>query len=70
MVNNTQLNSLVSNGILNSYAPLSDVEDSYTAQFEHVRTTLYRSTPPDLTQEQTILLRPDFKEVVSRGDDY
>ncbi|KIX08914.1 methionine aminopeptidase, type II [Rhinocladiella mackenziei CBS 650.93] len=47
------LNSLVSNGILDSYAPLSDVKGSYTAQFEH-----------------TILLRPNAKEVVSRGDDY
>ncbi|KAI9759863.1 MAG: blue light receptor [Chaenotheca gracillima] len=47
------LNSLVSHGIVQSYAPLNDVPGSHVAQFEH-----------------TILLRPEAKEVVSRGDDY
>ncbi|CAK7213287.1 Methionine aminopeptidase 2 [Sporothrix bragantina] len=47
------LNSLVSNGIVESYPPLVDKKGSYTAQFEH-----------------TILLRPNVKEVISRGDDY
>ena len=30
------MNSLISNGIVHSYAPLSDVKGSYTAQFERV----------------------------------
>jgi methionyl aminopeptidase len=32
----TQLNSLVSNGVLEHYSPLMDVKGSYSAQFEHV----------------------------------
>lgn len=47
------MRSLVSNGIVDCYAPLVDVAGSYVAQFEH-----------------TILLRPNCKEVISRGDDY
>ncbi|KAF2118259.1 methionine aminopeptidase 2-like protein [Lophiotrema nucula] len=47
------MRSLVSNGIVESYAPLVDVAGSYVAQFEH-----------------TVLIRPNCKEVVSRGDDY
>ncbi|KAF2472806.1 methionine aminopeptidase 2-like protein [Lindgomyces ingoldianus] len=47
------MRSLVSNGIVESYAPLVDVPGSYVAQFEH-----------------TVLLRPNCKEVISRGDDY
>ncbi|KAF2013603.1 methionine aminopeptidase 2-like protein [Aaosphaeria arxii CBS 175.79] len=47
------MRSLVSNGIVDCYAPLVDVPNSYIAQFEH-----------------TVLLRPNCKEIVSRGDDY
>ncbi|EGE83671.2 methionyl aminopeptidase [Blastomyces gilchristii SLH14081] len=47
------MRSLVSKGIVQSYAPLVDVPGSYVAQFEH-----------------TVLLRPNCKEVISRGDDY
>ena len=49
----SQLNNLVSNGMVNAYPPLVDQKGSYTAQFEH-----------------TILLRPNVKEVISRGDDF
>lgn len=31
------MNSLITNGIVDMYPPLNDVEGSYTAQFEHVR---------------------------------
>ncbi|KAF2638397.1 methionine aminopeptidase 2-like protein [Massarina eburnea CBS 473.64] len=47
------MKSLVSNGIVQEYAPLVDVPGSYIAQFEH-----------------TVLLRPNCKEIISRGDDY
>ncbi|KAF2791897.1 methionine aminopeptidase 2-like protein [Melanomma pulvis-pyrius CBS 109.77] len=47
------MRSLVSNGIVESYAPLVDVPGTYVAQFEH-----------------TVLLRPNCKEVISRGSDY
>ncbi|KAF2745592.1 methionine aminopeptidase 2-like protein [Sporormia fimetaria CBS 119925] len=47
------MRSLVSNGIVEAYAPLVDVPGSYVAQFEH-----------------TVLLQPNCKEVISRGDDY
>lgn len=30
------MNCLVSNGIVDSYKPLADIEGSYSAQFEHV----------------------------------
>lgn len=30
------MNSLISNGIVDTYAPLVDIKGSYTAQFEHV----------------------------------
>lgn len=32
----SQLNSLVANGIVESYPPLVDKKGSYTAQYEHV----------------------------------
>ncbi|KAF3897939.1 Methionine aminopeptidase 2 [Trichophyton interdigitale] len=47
------MRSLISNDIVECYAPLVDVPGSYVAQFEH-----------------TVLLRPNCKEVISRGDDY
>ncbi|KAF1851276.1 methionine aminopeptidase 2-like protein [Cucurbitaria berberidis CBS 394.84] len=47
------MRSLVSNGIVESYAPLVDTPGSYVAQFEH-----------------TVLLRPNCKEIISRGGDY
>jgi methionyl aminopeptidase len=31
-----QMNCLVSNGIVEPYQPLTDIEGSYSAQFEHV----------------------------------
>lgn len=37
------MNSLISNGIVDSYQPLADIPGSYTAQFEHV------SSPPNQT---------------------
>ena len=41
MANNlSQLNSLVANGIVESYPPLVDKKGSYTAQFEHVSQTM------------------------------
>lgn len=65
-----QLNNLVSSGLVNDYPPLCDVKDSYTAQFEHVRLTDYRCFMDWTDDDQTILLRPTVKEVISRGDDY
>lgn len=47
------MRSLISNGIVECYAPLVDSPGSYVAQFEH-----------------TVLLRPNCKEIISRGDDY
>jgi methionyl aminopeptidase len=47
------MRSLVTNGIVEAYAPLIDSPGSYVAQFEH-----------------TVLLRPNCKEIISRGDDY
>lgn len=38
-----QMNSLVSNGIVDMYHPLNDIKGSYTAQFEHVRATSHLS---------------------------
>ncbi len=37
MLTVSQLNCLVSNGILEAYPPLVDIAGSYSAQFEHVR---------------------------------
>lgn len=37
-----QLNSLVKSGIVEDYPPLVDKKGSYTAQFEHVSTELFR----------------------------
>lgn len=66
------LNNLVSAGIVQDYPPLCDVKGSYTAQFEHVRFCLLPfSTGFSLTLlPQTLVLRPNVKEVISRGDDY
>ena len=69
----SQLNNLVSSGIVQDYPPLCDIKGSYTAQYEHVRPrfcltlTLIVWTNPSM---QTIVLRPNVKEVISRGDDY
>ena len=30
------MRNLISHGIIETYAPLNDIEGSYTAQFEHV----------------------------------
>ena len=38
-----QLNSLVSSGIVEAYPPLCDKKGSYTAQFEHVSSSLLSS---------------------------
>lgn len=70
-----QLNNLVNNGIVQDYPPLVDKKGSYTAQFEHVslhgfQTLLSQWMSTDWTHLQTILLRPNCKEVISRGDDY
>jgi methionyl aminopeptidase len=69
-----QLNNLVSSGIVQDYPPLCDIKGSYTAQYEHVcldRLILVESMIDMwLTQFQTIVLRPNVKEVISRGDDY
>lgn len=65
------MKSLVANGIVEQYAPLVDIPGSYVAQFEHVSTpvnALFHHT--QLTQNQTVLLRPNYKEIISRGDDY
>lgn len=69
------LNNLVSSGIVEAYPPLCDVKGSYTAQFEHVSLQSFLSCrcyegKTDALSSQTILLRPNVKEVVSRGDDY
>ena len=52
------------------YPPLMDVEGSYSAQFEHVRSPLigYKYNRANILQ--TILLRETGKEVISRGNDY
>jgi hypothetical protein len=64
-----QLNNLVSSGIVEAYPPLVDKKGSYTAQFEHV--SFSTPIPASITKlSQTILLRPNVKEVISRGDDY
>ena len=62
----------MSSGIVESYPPLVDVKGSFTAQFEHVSLTgaIVPSKRTQLMAEQTILLRPNVKEIVSRGDDY
>ncbi|KAL4994086.1 methionine aminopeptidase 2-like protein [Aspergillus recurvatus] len=55
------LNYLVKSGILADYPPLNEKQGTYTAQFEHITANGgYKS----------ILLRPNAKEVISRGDDY
>lgn len=63
------LNSLVAAGVVEAYPPLCDIKGSYTAQYEHVSLSLIWILSV-LTVEQTIVLRPTVKEVVSRGDDY
>lgn len=64
------MNNLASQGIVEVYQPLMDIEGSYSAQFEHVCSPitvdiLFRANP-----RQTILLGESSKEVISRGDDY
>jgi methionyl aminopeptidase len=68
--NAQQMNCLVSNGIVEPYEPLMDIEGSYSAQFEHVSSHCVLRTEPRLTWIQTLLLRETHKEVFSRGDDY
>ncbi len=67
-----QMNCLVSNGIVEPYEPLMDIEGSYSAQFEHVSPVAYYKTIRyrGLQWTQTLLLRETHKEVFSRGDDY
>jgi hypothetical protein len=36
------MRNLIDNGIVESYAPLSDIKGSYTAQWEHVCLNLFR----------------------------
>ena len=67
------MRSLVSQGIVECYAPLVDVAGSYVAQFEHVSvawTVRRQDDCAKLIDLQTVLLRPNCKEVISRGDDY
>ena len=68
------MRNLLDNGIVESYAPLADVEGSYTAQFEHVslHLTLQEESGTTLLSslDQTILLHSGGKEVISRSDDY
>jgi methionyl aminopeptidase len=67
------MRNLIDNGIVESYAPLSDIKGSYTAQWEHVCLNLFRF--------QILKYKADFngrqsfstvggKEVISRRDDY
>lgn len=70
-LNVVKLTNLVKQGIVEDYSPLLDKEGSYAAQFEHrgigsVIIMMYLLT----SSCQTILLRSDAKEVISRGDDY
>jgi methionyl aminopeptidase len=67
------LNNLVSAGIVEAYPPLCDIKGSYTAQSEHVSGRAYWSrisTRPFTNARQTFVLRPNCKEILSRGDDY
>jgi methionyl aminopeptidase len=66
------MRSLVQNGIVECYGPLVDVPGSYVAQFEHVSIIHQPRTEENAntTFNQTVLLRPNCKEVISRGDDY
>jgi len=52
------------------YAPLADVEGSYTAQYEHVSLYLTLQKESGTTLDQTILLHSGSKEVISSSDDY
>jgi len=70
MTNNAQLNNLVQAGIVQDYPPLVDKKGSYTAQYEHVSRMKLLLLSNYTNSSQTILLRPNVKEVVSRGDDY
>ena len=65
-----QMNSLASQGIVEVYPPLMDIEGSYSAQFEHVCFRLALIPFSRLIPLQTILLGESSKEVISRGDDY
>jgi methionyl aminopeptidase len=64
------MRNLLDNGIMESYAPLADVEGSYTAQFDHVSLHLTLQEESGTTLHQTILLHSGGKEVTSRSDDY
>lgn len=65
------MNHLASQGLVEVYPPLMDIEGSYSAQFEHVRFLFLLSlTGREANCLQTILLRESHKEVLSRGDDY
>lgn len=64
------LKNLVDSGIVEAYPPLVDKKGSYTAQFEHVSPNLKSFESTLANMPQTILLRPNVKEVISRGDDY
>jgi methionyl aminopeptidase len=65
------MRSLISNGIVQMYEPLVDIKGSYVAQFEHVSITCSDDRfIADQDFSQTVLLRPNCKEVISRGDDY
>lgn len=66
----TQLNSLVKSGIVEDYPPLNEKEGTYTAQFEHVSHSIFFLTRMITNVDKTILLRPNVKEVISRGDDF
>jgi methionyl aminopeptidase len=64
------LNNLVQAGIVEAYPPLCDVKGSYTAQSEHVSQFDNRHWDREANAGQTLILRPNVKEVISRGDDY
>jgi hypothetical protein len=52
---------------MESYAPLAEVEGSYTAQFEHVSLHLLLQDESGTTLDQTMLLHSGGKEVISRS---
>lgn len=59
-----QMNSLVSNDLVEVYRPLMDVEGSYSAQFEHVRETNSRH----FLTNSLRLLDNYFAGIMQRGD--
>jgi methionyl aminopeptidase len=67
------MRSLATAGLVDVHGPLVDVPGSYVAQFEHVSRSFESRKAErcaDNTHPQTVLLRPNCKEVISRGDDY